>query len=277
MSAARPQRSATRTLARLYSPPAQAPLLAALCALEGEIRASLEPGLDHQVAHLRLEWWRAECTRTAAGEAAHPLTRALAACFADPAGPQGTAPLAGLPGLVDTAVWDLAAATFETRGEAAAYCERWADAMIVPLIAHGAPEVGRPAARALGAALCETELLAGLARDAHAGRLRLPLDELAAAGLDPTWLTRRPPWPAALAALLRTRRAALRSELAAAIDALPPQRQPPLRGLLVWAALASCEERGVLDGWRAWQAARRATRGRFRLAAARGHWSGSRN
>jgi len=277
MSAARPPRSATRTLARLYSPPAEAPLLAALCALEGEIRASLEPGLDHQVAHLRLEWWRAECTRTAAGAAAHPLTRALAACFAHRAGPHGAAPLAGLPGLVDTAAWDLAAATFETRAELTAYCERWADAMIVPLLAHGAPEVGRDVARALGAALCEAELLAGLARDARAGRLRLPLAELAAAGLDPAWLTRAPPWPAPLTALLRERRAALRTELAGAIDSLPPQRQPPLRGLLVWAALASCEHRGLLDGWRAWRAARRATFGRFRLAAARARSSRSRN
>lgn len=258
MTPARPGGSATRALAWLYSPPAERPLLAALCALEAEIAASLKSGLDHQVAHLRLEWWRAECTRTATGHAGHPLTQALAACFPDPA------PLAGLAGLVDTAVWDLAAATFETRREVAAYCGRWADAISVPLVAHAAPQVGQAAARALGAALREAELLGTLADDARAGRLRLPLDELAAAGLDGASLT-RPPWPAPLAALLAARQAALHAELATAVEALPAGAQPPLRGLLVWAALAGREERALLNGWRAWRAARRAGAGGFKL------------
>src|SRR2546430_4115889 len=42
----------------------------------------------------------------------------------------GLAPPAGLAGLVDIAVWDLAAATFGTRRELEGYCERWSAAMI---------------------------------------------------------------------------------------------------------------------------------------------------
>jgi len=276
MSAARPEPGATRALAWLYAPETQRPLLAALSAIEDEIGASLEPGLDHRVAHVRLEWWRAECARAAQGQPSHPLTRALADAFAG----RDPAPLAGLTGLVDTAVWDLAAATPETRRELCGYCERWAEAIVVPLARFAAPEVDRAASRALGAALREGELLGRLARDARAGRLRLPLDELAAAQVDPSALA-NPPWPAALAVLVTSRHSALRGELAAAVARLPREAQPALRALLVWAALTSValrraerrlprahsggDDHGVLDGWRAWRAARQAAGGRFGL------------
>jgi phytoene synthase len=276
MTAARPDASTARALAWLYAPHTQRPLLAALTAIESEIGTSLEPGLDHRVAHLRLEWWREECARSAAGRPAHPLTRALLDGFAG----REPAPLAGLAGLVDAAVWDLAAATFETRREVTGYCERWADAIIVPMARFAAPEIGSAAARTLGAALREAQLLAQLARDARAGRLRLPLDELAAAAVDPASLA-RPPWPAALLPLLRARHAAVRAQLAAAVAGLPPAAQRPLRPLLVWAALASAASRraerrlpealrgsddhALLDGWRAWRAARRSLRGRLEL------------
>ena len=263
MSPARPDASAARALAWLYAPGTQRPLLAALCAIEAEITASLKAGLDHQVAHLRLEWWRAECVRTAQGRPAHPLTRALADGFAG----RDPAPLAGLTGLVDTAVWDLAAGTFGTGRELTGYCERWAEAIVVPLAWFAAPELDRAVGRALGAALREEELLAHLAHDARAGRLRLPLDELAAAGVDPACLA-RPPWPPALAAVLRARHSALLAQLAAAVASVPRTAQPALRPLLVWAALAARAARadhGALDGWRAWRAARRAGAGRFEL------------
>ena len=276
MSHARPDGSATRALAWLYAPAPQRPLLAALCAIENEIEASLKPGLDHDVAHLRLEWWRAECARAAAGTPAHPATRAAVASLAG--GDAGV--LASLNGLVDVAAWDLAAATFATRRELAAYCERWAEAAIVPLVRLAAPQVERAAARALGAALRQGELLAHLARDAYAGRLRLPLDELAAAGVDPARLA-EPPWCDALSALLRARHAQLRTGLAAAVASLPRTAQPALRALLVWAALTSVashraerrlprapaarDDHGALDGWLAWRAARRADAGQFEL------------
>jgi len=277
MSPARPAPSATRALAWLYAPGTQRPLLAALYALEAEIGASLEPGLDHQVAHLRLEWWRAECAHTAQARPAHPLTRALADAFAG----RDPALLAGLAGLIDAAAWDLAAATFGTRRELSGYCERWAEAIVVPLARFAAPEVDPAASRALGAALREGELLARLVRDARLGRLRLPLDELAAARVDPSRLAMPPPWPAALAGLVGARHRALRAELAAAVARLPRAAQPALRALLVWAALtlaasrraerrlpqapAARDDHGVLDGWRAWRAARAAAAGRFGL------------
>src|SRR4051812_2877762 len=69
--------SPERYLAWLYSPPEQQPVLAALCQIEAEIAGSLKSGIDHHVAHARLQWWREECERTAQGRPVHPLTREL--------------------------------------------------------------------------------------------------------------------------------------------------------------------------------------------------------
>jgi 15-cis-phytoene synthase len=249
--------------------------VAALFALEAEIGASLQPGLDTQVAHARLAWWREECARCAAGTPAHPLTRTIAAAFAG----RERASLAGLTGLVDVALWDLAAATFGTRRELTGYCERWASGFIVPLTASAAPEVDPALSLTLGAALRELELLQSLAHERQAGRVRLPLDELATAQVDPERL--EPPWPPALSVRLAERHGELRAQLAAAVRALPRSAQAPLRPLLVWAALAHLESQravrrlpqaagardphGPLDGWRAWRAARRAGAGRLAL------------
>jgi len=276
MTPARPAAPATRALAWLYARGQEQPLFSALCALEDEIGASLRSGIDHQVAHTRLAWWREECARCAASRPVHPLTRTIAACFAG----RDPAPLSGLPGLVDVAQWDLAAATFETRRELSAWCERWAGGFIVPLAQFAAPQLDAAVPRALGAALRETELLSRLAQDAHSGRLRLPLDELAAAGIDPLEFP-APPWAEALAAHLAARHRELRAALARSIAALPPAAQPQLRPVLVWAALvhlaslraerrlpgapAAGDHHAPLDGWRAWRAARRADSGRLTL------------
>jgi phytoene synthase len=267
-----PESSATRSLAWLYSPTAQRSALAALFALEREIGASLRPGLDHQVAHTRLAWWREEFGRTVDGRPSHPLTRQLGALF----GAAGTESLAGVAGLVDTAAWDLACAVFDTRRELAAYCERWSDAVIAPLarLAFAADGSVRQT-QSLGASLREIELLLALATDARAGRVRLPLDELAGAGVAVESLA-RPPWPAGLVELLRRRHRELRATLGDALEALAPALRPPLRGVIVWATMAGtasarAQERlpresqprdhhAPLDGWRAWRTARRVDR-----------------
>ncbi|HVO45472.1 MAG TPA: squalene/phytoene synthase family protein [Steroidobacteraceae bacterium] len=276
-----PDAGRARYFAWLYSPPPQQQILEALLGIEGEIGASLRPGLDHHVAHTRLQWWREECERCAKGQSVHPLTTQLQAA--------AVGPVTGLAGLVDTAVWDLAGATFETRRELKAYCDRWAAALIPPLLAAQqiADSVAAGAATAtatpspmiaMGSALRELDMLSLLAREAHSGRLRLPLDELERAGLDPGGLA-RPPWPEPLAKLIAERHAALRADLARAVADLSASEQLTLRGLLAWTALAVRESRqseralpgvhepGRLDTlaetWCAWRAARRATTGRY--------------
>lgn len=270
-----PEPRTPRFLAWLYSTPSQQPVIAALCGIEREVGASIEPGVDHHVAHTRLEWWREECARCAAGHPVHPLTRELRSHLErlEPAVAVNSA-LAGLAGFTDTAAWDLARATFERRAELTAYCQRWAAAMVTPL---GAADVDW---RDFGAALCELELLGELALHARRGRVRLPLDELEQAAVAPAALA-TPPWPQGLVAILRARHQASRQQLAAAVAGLTPATQQGARGLLVWAAIAwqgSQRAESALPraaaasiasaaaaNWRAWRAARAAAAGRLRL------------
>ncbi len=263
----RPELPALRSLAWVYCSVTQRLALTTLSAIEREIGASTRPGLEHPVAHARLAWWREECERTARGRPGHPLTRELLALFA----PLGAAPLASLPGLVDTAAWDLAGATFETGRELVGYCERWSAALIAPLVRLAAPDSPLAQAHDLGVKLRQIEMLLSLARDARAGRLRLPLDELERAGVSPESLA-RPPWPPALTELLRARHRELRAALGVTVEALPPFVRQRLRGVIVWAALACIasaraekrlphasrprDQQAPLDGWRAWRAAR---------------------
>ncbi|MDB6102461.1 MAG: phytoene synthase, partial [Gammaproteobacteria bacterium] len=250
-----------------------------LFGIEREIFESLRPGLDHHVAHSRLQWWREECERAVVGRPVHPLTRALVDAVTG-------AQLAGLCGLVDVAVWDLAGATFETRRELTAYCERWSAAMIEPLAPRKAADAtGTSDTRVtnwstLGAAIREIEMLSHLAREAHYGRLRVPLDELESAKADPGALA-KPPWPAPVVELLRARHESLRDEITRTLGEVDRVQQPGLRGVLVWAALARRASQrteralpdrlrpgrfdSVADAWFAWRIARRATTGRFRL------------
>jgi phytoene synthase len=293
-----PESHSARYFALLYSPVPQRLALDALFGIEREISESLRPGLDHHVAHSRLQWWREECERAAAGRPVHPLTRALVdAVTAVSSSTSGStsparapaAPLSqlgGLCGLVDVAVWDLAGATFETRRELTAYCERWSAAMIEPFAPRNAPDTAAtPDTRignwsTLGAAMREIEMLSHLAREAHYGRLRVPLDELESAKADPGVLA-KPPWPAAVVELLRARHESLRDEITRALSDVDGAQQPGLRGLLVWAGLVRRSSQrtedalpdrlrlgrfdAVADAWLAWRVARRATIGRFRL------------
>ncbi len=291
-----------RYLAPLYSPPSERPVLEALFGVESEVVASVRGGLEHQVAHIRLQWWREECDRAAKGQAVHPFTKTLVEAFGSPAA------LAGIAGFVDTAVWDLAAATFETRREVTAYCERWATAMIVTAASHAAAEApavngaapagdaptnsaaagraprpgsfNRPAWLSLGAAMHEIEMLANLASEAQAGRLRVPLDELENAGIDPDCVA-RPPWPVGLNSLLTSRHQSLRAQVGRGVAEVERDDQPNARGLLVWAALAwqrsvraeralpkplsTLRFEAIADGWLAWRSARRAMTGTFTI------------
>src|SRR5579871_6254750 len=70
-----PDFQADRYFAWLYAPTSQRTLLESLLAIEREVAQSLR--VDHQVAHVRLQWWRAELERLAQGGGGeHPATRA---------------------------------------------------------------------------------------------------------------------------------------------------------------------------------------------------------
>jgi phytoene/squalene synthetase len=146
--------------------------------------------------------------------------------------------------------------------------------------ASGVPSATSPW-RVLGAAVREIELLANLAREAHEGRVRVPLDELDRVGV-PVNALAKPPWPAPLASLLRERHEALRATLGASLAGLGRDEQAGFRGLLVWASLAWQQSaraqralpgiifprryHALADGWQAWRAARRSAAGKLQLS-----------
>jgi phytoene synthase len=263
-----------RYFAWLYSDARLQGVLTPLFGIETEINAALQPGLEHSVAHVRMTWWAEEAQRLRAGHALHPLSRALLAQWPAAKGAAGP----DVSGLVETAAWDLAGATFETRRELALYCERWARSVIQ--LAAGAaalpPQIAPQFGLGVGAALCELDMLISLPHAARLGRLRLPLDELAAIGVDPAAVAQLP-WPTALCERLRQRHRELRDALASACASLrSPAQRATLRGLLVWVALVHQHSRraeaalptvwrrnrwdGLSDAWRAWRTARRAMR-----------------
>lgn len=264
-----------RYFAWLYSSERMQAILEPLFAIETEITTALQPGLEHSVAHVRMTWWAEEAERLRGGQALHPLTRALLAQR-----PPGRATGPDLSGLVDTATWDLASATFETGRELAGYCERWARALPELAATWSAPDGGVQTAQQfgheLGVALCELEMLIGLEHAARAGRVRLPLDELTALAVPPDALG-RPPWPEGLNQRLRARHEQLRAAVTASCALLQSREQRrALRGLLVWAALMLQHSHraqralpgswrrsrwdGISDALRAWRTARRAMR-----------------
>jgi 15-cis-phytoene synthase len=264
-----------RYFAWLYSGERMQAILKPLFGIEAQINAALQPGLEHSVAHARLTWWAEEAQRLRAGAAVHPLCRELLALQ-----PAGSTAGPDLSGLVDVAIWDLASATFETGKELAGYCDRWAHAVTQLAAGWTVPELPPPLtqefARSLGVALCELDMLIALQHSARVGRVRLPLDELAALDVPPDALSQTP-WPRALTERLRERHRQLRGQLAAscAQPSLPGQRAA-LRGLLVWANLMQQHSRraegalprtwrrsrwdGIGDALRAWRAARAAVR-----------------
>src|SRR5262249_11818240 len=101
--------------------------------------------------------------------------------------------------------------------------------------------------RAIGAAMREIELLIALAREAHYGSARAPLDELDGAKAEPGMLA-KPPWPDAVAELIRARHTSLCNVIAHAVAEIDREQQPVVRGLLVWVGL----------GWRSSRRAQRA-------------------
>lgn len=275
-----------RYFAWLYTPAERREAVAALFTLEHEIASSARPGIDHAVAHARLDWWEDEASRLAAGRPAHPAGQKLLerVSRAEPASAFRVALRVELRGLVENARWDHASAPFESQSEMDGYCARWARAVIVPLalLAGASPASERePASRSdaallsVGAALREIELLASLDADARRGRLRVPLDVLDRLDVDPAVLA-RPPWPAPLSDHLRRRHEILRTALDPAFARSPDAARSPLRTLAVWASLAARRSKrleralpqlprelrrsALADAFAAWSTARRARR-----------------
>ncbi len=256
-----------RWYAVLFSGAPDRSLLDALYAFDAELTRIVD-SQSHEAAHARLQWWRGELDRFAAGRPSHPLGQALLPLR----GCRGGDP-ALLHERVVGADLDLARLTYQTWQELEAYLFRSAGTLqtLIAAALAGDRELAateRDFARRLGAAVRQAELLHDLDRDLARGRLYAPLQALEAAGIDPHALGQRPGLLAA-SEFARDWRGKVRAEL----DALPsvladPEQRSAQRHGLVLAALHARRLEGdaaAITGraepapltrlWTAWRAA----------------------
>jgi len=157
-----------RYFALLYTESARRDLLTALFVIEAEIRACAAQ-VAHEVAHTRLQWWRAEIDRLVNRNAHHPAAKLL----------QDSLPSADfglLYEVMTSADMDVACMTYNKASELNAYLER--SGGILELFAIGLPEEIRRRVRTLGALIRRVETLRDLVAEARAGRVYWPLDQL---------------------------------------------------------------------------------------------------
>lgn len=165
-----------RYFALLYAPPERRDAIAALFVIDSELRESAR-NANHDVAHTRLQWWRAEIDRLTNGNSQHPAARLLQAREnAD------RSAFARLHELVAAADMDLARMTYNSAQELRAYCARSAGALMETIAYQLAPtaidEVSSRLINRIGTGIREVEIIRDLRQDAHEGRVYLPLDEM---------------------------------------------------------------------------------------------------
>jgi phytoene synthase len=219
-----------RYFSLLYAPDDKRDQLCALYVVDAEIRESALSA-NHDVAHTRMQWWRAEIDRLVNGNPQHPATQLLNEMTGDRAG------FSKLHEVAVAADMDLARMTYSNMRELRAYCSRSGGAiqelMAAQLLAP-APldDANRATANRLGIGVRQSEILRDLRQDARDGRVYLPQDQLTEHGVTLEDLRSREV-PPRLKTALREYRDLVKEELQAALAS----SSAPLRPLVVLAAL----------------------------------------
>ena len=230
------QPGSLRFLAALFSGSTQRSSLEAVYAFEAEVRR-IVASASHDAAHARLQWWRGELDRLAAGRPSHPIAQALL-----PLRGRRDVDLGLLHELLVAADLDLARMTYVSWQELDAYLFRsagTAQTLIAATLAgdRGLTQAEREFARRLGATVRQTEMLFNLEHDRSRGRMYAPLQALESAGIDPTAFQRTSSDTAATA-FVAGWQARLRRELESLPDILgEPSLRSAQRHGLVLAAL----------------------------------------
>lgn len=229
-----------------FCPPDSTRALNALFEVENEVMGSLKPGLEHSVAHARLEWWNDELTRLAQGSPRHPATRVLASSALE----HNTTP-PDLTTLVEHVRVDLACVAFLTRSELDEHLASWSRSIFRAAalletdrrsLGNGA-DTDRPSAERLvanaGTLVRELELLCDFSSHAVAGRIYVPLG-------DPPephapWATR--PLGEKETEALASRRQAISQHLKQLAAETTPSTRPMLRIPMLWMSFALARHR----------------------------------
>jgi phytoene synthase len=219
-----------RYFAVLYAPDAARPALQALYAFEAEVRDTVRT-TSHDVAHTRLQYWRGEIDRLVGGRPEHPVTRALLPLR------ESGADVSLLHEILVAADFDVARVTLNDDAELSALAFRASGSLqtLAAMASRGSSSLSsseKDFARRLGAAIAQVEWLRDLRGDIGAGRLRLPLDALEHASIEPAALL-ADPMPSALAPLLDQRKERIAAELRALQSLLAREERPAQRQGLV--------------------------------------------
>jgi 15-cis-phytoene synthase len=258
-----------RYFSLLYAPEDRRDQLCALYVIDAEIRESAQSA-NHDVAHTRLQWWRAEIDRLVNGSPQHPATRLLNDSSVE------RASFAKLHEIMVAADMDLARMTYANMRELRAYASRSGGAiqevMAAQLVAPTPlDEAARATANRIGIGVRQSEMLRDLRQDAYDGRVYLPQEWLTAHNVTLEDLRARD-IASHVKKPLREFKNAVQEELQSALASV----STPLRPLAVLGALhgrllqriaardynvaQSRIELGPIEKpWIAWKAARRST------------------
>ncbi|MBC7983779.1 MAG: squalene/phytoene synthase family protein, partial [Candidatus Obscuribacterales bacterium] len=259
-----------RHFALLYTSSEKRDVLAAIYIIDAELRATATQ-VSHEVAHTRLQWWRAEIDRLINRDARHPATQYLQSTL-----PQ--ADFAKLHELLVAADMDLARMTYHTAQELSSYLER-SGGVVMEFAAYvlSQPSTLSKAAASIayrvGTLIRRVETLRDLVAEARNGRIYLPLDILAEHNLDVQALY-ADTIPEGVRLIIEKETTTVKSQLLSELAALPRKERSLLRPLIVLGRLhirlldrisragfnvaARRHELSMFDKtWHAWRAALR--------------------
>jgi 15-cis-phytoene synthase len=157
-----------------------------------EWHALADPDTEAEVARIKLAWWRDEINRLARGSPLHPICRYLATL-----GSTAAIDWSPLVQPVSAAAQQVAGAPLERAAELHSHAAALFGAPLLLAARLGGAHSASVAAciAALAEAQYVARALSAYGREARAGRILFPVDELLAAGVDNDDLAARDPPP----------------------------------------------------------------------------------
>ncbi|MCG6866034.1 MAG: presqualene diphosphate synthase HpnD, partial [Thiogranum sp.] len=217
----------------LFLPAAQRRAIVALYAFCREVDDIVDECSDRDIARRKLDWWREEVDACFAGNAGHPVTRAL-----QPVLQQYNLPAEYFQEILDGMTMDLDRQRYESFSELALYCHRVAGVvglLSAEIFGYRRRETLKYA-EALGTAFQLTNIIRDVREDAARGRIYLPLDEMREYRVNPQNILGG--FPADnLSALLEYQARRARDYYARALSLLPEEDRYAQRSGLVMAAI----------------------------------------
>jgi len=159
----------------MFLPPERRRAITALYAFCREVDDAVDEPGDPQVARAKLEWWRQEVARLYAGEAQHPVTRALVPSI----GPFNIQQRQ-LGEIMDGMEMDLTQNRYPDFQSLRLYCHRVAGVvglLAASIFGYNNPKT-REYAESLGLAFQLTNIIRDVREDARKGRIYVPADEM---------------------------------------------------------------------------------------------------